>query len=135
MRRYASFLILVVLVLSSGGAALLSWHQAHESSTTIFDCTNQSVTAPSTFVLSCADANTLVKDIKWTNWGSATATATGVGSWNDCTPDCASGKWKSAPVTISAYRIRNGHYTRVNGSNSTLFGAGAFVAASYPPKN
>lgn len=135
MRRSISYLLLLVLTLGSGGAALLSWHQAHESSVTIFDCSSQSLSEPSTLILTCADANTLVKELHWKNWGSPTATATGIGSWNDCTPDCASGKWKSAPVTISAYRIRGGHYTRVNGSNSSLFGGGPFVAMSYPPTN
>jgi hypothetical protein len=133
VRRYIPFLILIVLTIGSAGAGLLSWHQAHMSSTTIFDCTSQASTAPSTFVLSCADENSLVKDLHWTNWGSATATATGLGSWNDCTPDCAGGTWKSTQVTISAHRIRDGHYTRVNGSNKTLFGGGPFVASSYPP--
>jgi hypothetical protein len=113
----------------------LSWHQAHESSVSIFDCTTKSSSAPSSIVLTCADANTVVKDLHWTNWGSATATATGVGSWNTCTPDCAGGTWKSAAVTIRAYRLRGDHYTRVNGSNSSLFGSGPFVATSYPPSN
>ena len=133
VRRSIPYLILFVLTIASAGAGLLSWHQAHMSSITIFDCSSHSSTAPSTLVLTCADANTMVKDLHWSNWGSATAAATGVGSWNDCTPDCAGGTWKSAPVAISAYRIRNGHYTRVNGSNSSLFGSGPFDAVPYPP--
>lgn len=133
MRRSIPFLFLIVLTFASAGAALLSWHQAHTSSIGIYDCGSQSLTAPSSLILSCADANTLVKDLQWNDWGAATATATGTGSWNDCTPDCASGMWKSASVTISAYRIRNDHYTRVSGSNTALFGGGPFDAAPYPP--
>jgi hypothetical protein len=135
VRRYIPYLILLVLTIASAGAGLLSWHQAHMSSITIYDCSSQSETAPSTLVLTCADANTLVKDLHWSNWGGATATATGVGSWNTCTPDCASGTWKSASVTIRAYRIRDDHYTRVNGSNNSLFGSGPFEASSYPPSS
>ncbi len=133
MRRYIPYTLLLVLTLLAGTFALLSWHQAHESSVSIYDCSTTSSVAPSSMVLTCADANTLVKNLRWSGWGQPTATATGVGSWNDCTPDCASGKWKSAPVTISAYRIRHGHYTRVNGTNQHLFGGGPIEMASYPP--
>jgi hypothetical protein len=133
MRRYIPYIFLLVLTVAAGSFALLSWHQAHESSVSIYDCSTTSVSAPASLILTCADANTLVKDLKWNGWGNPTATATGIGSWNDCTPDCASGKWKSAPVTISAYRIRDGHYTRISGANQHLFGGGPVEMMSYPP--
>jgi len=133
MRRYIPYMFLLVLTVAAGSFALLSWHQAHESSVSIYDCSTTSVVAPGSLILTCADANTLVKDLKWNGWGNPTATATGIGSWNDCTPDCASGKWKSAPATISAYRIRDGHYTRISGANQHLFGGGPVEMMSYPP--
>ncbi|MBW4076970.1 MAG: hypothetical protein HIU84_00345 [Acidobacteria bacterium] len=133
MRRYIPHMLLLVLTVLAGSFAVLSWNQAHESSVSIYDCSTTSSVAPSSMVLTCADANTLVKNLRWSGWGEPTATATGLGSWNDCTPNCASGKWKSAPVTISAYRIRHGHYTRVNGTNQHLFGGGPIDMVSYPP--
>jgi len=136
MRRYISYLILLVMTVCAGGAALLSWHQAHMSSITIFDCSRDgTLIAPKELVLSCADANTLAKGLTWNNWGGATATATGIASWNDCTPTCVAGTWRSAPVSIWAYRIRDDHYTRVNGTNKALFGGGPFDAMAYPPTN
>lgn len=133
MRRSIPYILLLVLTVAAGSFALLSWNQAHESSVSIFDCSHTSLVAPSSLVLTCADANTQVKDLQWNSWGNATATATGTATWNDCTPDCASGKWKSEFATISAYRIRDGHYTRVNGSNQHVFGGGPFEAMTYPP--
>ncbi len=133
MRRSIPYLFLFVLTVLAGSFAVLSWNQAHESSVSIFDCSTTSHIAPSNMVLTCADANTLVKNLTWSGWGEPTATATGIGSWNDCTPTCAGGKWKSASVTISAYRIRDGHYTRLSGTNKHLFGGGPIEMASYPP--
>ncbi|MHB1087694.1 MAG: hypothetical protein ACYC19_02890 [Acidimicrobiales bacterium] len=133
MRRYIPYIFLLVLTVLAGSFAVLSWNQAHESAVSIYDCSTTSSIAPSSLVLTCADANTLVKDLKWSGWGEPTATATGLGSWNDCTPNCAGGTWKSAPVTISVYRIRHGHYTRVSGTNQHLFASGPIEMVSYPP--
>jgi hypothetical protein len=135
VRRSIPFLILIVLAVASGSFAIFSYHQSKMSTVAIFDCSTTSSVAPSTLVLSCADANSMVKNIHWSKWGSSKATGTGVGSWNDCTPDCAGGTWQSANVAITAYRLRDGYYTRVNGSNGALFGGGAFVAGYYPPSN
>ena len=135
MRKSIPFLILLVLTVAAGSFALFSYHQSKMSTVAIFDCSTTSSVAPATLVLSCADENSMVKDIHWSNWGSATAIGTGVGTWNDCTPDCASGTWKSANVKISVTRLRDGYYTRVDGTNSALFGGGAFDAGYYPPSN
>jgi hypothetical protein len=136
MRRLVPYLILSAMTVLAGGAALLSWHESDEhQSLSIFDCTRQSVTAPSYFVLSCADANSALKNLHWTDWNQSIAFATGTAAWNDCTPDCAGGTWRSAPISVYAYRVRNGHYTRINSHHSSLFGDGPFEAASYPPAN
>ena len=135
MRRLAPFLILALLGVLSGSAALLSWHQAHEQTLTIFDCGNQGADAPRTFILSCADANSELKNLQWTDWGHSVAHATGTATWNDCTPNCAAGTWHSASITVSAYRVRNGHYTRLGATHSALFVDGPFDASAYPPTN
>jgi len=133
MRRLAPTLALVLLGLLAGGAALLSWHQAHERTLTIFDCGDQGLNAPRSFILSCADANSELKDLQWTHWGQSVARATGTATWNDCTPTCAAGTWRSASISVSAYRVRDGHYTRLIGRHSRLFSGGPFDASIYPP--
>lgn len=59
---------------------------------------------PKTLTLSCADANSLAVDLVWSSWGSKTAAATGVYTWNTCVPYCAASKtWDrtAARVTLS----------------------------------
>lgn len=120
----------------AAGAALISWHQSNAAETvSIYDCGSQSLVTPHYFVLSCADANSALKNLHWTNWNKATAYATGTATWNNCTPDCAGGKWLSTPISVYAYRVRGGHYTRLNSHHSSLFSQGPFEASIYPPTN
>ncbi len=66
---------------------------------------------PSSFVLSCADANTLFQDITWSSWGGRIATGKGTLVANTCTPDCAAGKYVSEPaqIALGALAERAGH--------------------------
>lgn len=130
------FLILSVLTVLAGGAALLSWHESSASeSVAIYDCNSQGLVTPHYFVLSCADANSALKNLHWTDWNQSVAYASGTATWNDCTPDCAGGTWRSAPVSVYAYRVRDGHYTRLNSHHSSLFRDRPFIATSYPPSH
>ena len=126
-------LILGLMIVLAGGVAVLSWNQAHESSVSIFDCNSHATIAPKEFVLSCADANSELTGLHWAGWGLPTADATGTARWNNCIPNCVSGTWKSASISVFAYRIENGHYTRLDAHESNLFVGGPFVAESYPP--
>jgi hypothetical protein len=136
MRRLIPFFLLGAMTVLAAGAALLSWHESSASeSIAIFDCSSQGLVAPHYFVLSCADANSALKDLHWTDWNKATAYASGTATWNNCTPDCAGGKWLSAPISVYAYRLQNGHYTRLNSHHSSLFRDGPFIATSYPPSS
>jgi len=122
------------MIVLAAGATILSWNQAHESSVSIFDCSTAASVAPKTFVLTCADANTELTALTWSGWGQTTANAKGTARWNNCTPNCVSGKWQSAAISVYAYRIENGHYTRLMSRySSALFPDGPFVALSYPP--
>ncbi|MGC8511232.1 MAG: hypothetical protein ACP5PB_10230 [Acidimicrobiales bacterium] len=134
MRRFIPAILLLVLVVLAGLFALLSWHQAHETTAAgLYDCSSTLSVKPRTLVLSCADANTEITDVSWSNWGQSTAFATGTARWNDCTPSCAAGTWREEATTAWAYRVVGGHYTRVDGDNTHLFAAGPFDAAPYPP--
>jgi hypothetical protein len=69
-------------------------------------------------VIYCADGNGEFTNLTWQDWGDATAYGSGTARWNTCTPNCAAGKWESEPVTVWAWRIRDGLYTRLSSSES-----------------
>lgn len=64
--------------------------------------------APLTFDTSCADGAAELRKLHWRNWGSATATATGVMNVNLCEPNCAQGRTRSYPVKVVVSRIKHG---------------------------
>jgi hypothetical protein len=135
VRKLIPFMALAIMTVLAGGAALLSWHQTRDSqSLSIYDCTSTAVQTPRYFVLSCADANSALKDLHWTEWGQGTAHATGTLTWNDCTPNCAGGTWRSTSVKVRAERVRNGHYTRVISQHRGPPTVGTFDASPYPPR-
>lgn len=110
-----------------------SYHQATSARpgvTMIATCTDHASARPKSMVLSCADANSELRALKWTDWGDATAYATGTVAWNDCTPDCAAGHWKSQPVTVWAWRIEDGRYTRLSSNDATYLSTRSLSA--YP---
>ncbi len=73
---------------------------------------------PSTYVISCADANSEFTNLHWIGWGDATAYATGEARWNDCQPTCVAGHWRSEPVTIWAWDLRTRGPHRLRTRNS-----------------
>ncbi len=126
MRSKIPHLFLAVLTVLALGGAALSIGQArstHHADTVLTFC-GAPATTPRTLVISCADANSEFSDLRWYAWGDATAYATGVARWNDCTPTCVAGTWKSAPVTVWAWDLRTiGHdtvYTKVRSDSKLL---------------
>ena len=63
------------------------------------------VSAPKTFVITCADANYELAGLHWRAWGSAKATATGSARANDCTPNCAAGHFHAYAMTAVADKL------------------------------
>jgi Glycosyl hydrolase family 76 len=51
--------------------------------------------------------------IRWKHWGSARAVGLGLLWIDSCVPSCASGKFRSRPVSIQASGIVKGRYTRL----------------------
>jgi len=41
-------------------------------------------------------------DLRWSNWGANTASATGTGQFTDCTPNCAQGKIRRGAIRVIA---------------------------------
>lgn len=66
----------------------------------VINCAGASVVRPRAFGLACADGNDNLSKLKWTVWSPGFATATGTQTMNDCTPNCASGKYRSYPVRV-----------------------------------
>jgi hypothetical protein len=56
--------------------------------------------------------------LRWTKWTTESAQGHGADWINGCTPDCAGGKYTAHAATLSAFRPRNGHFTRLTLSSS-----------------
>ncbi|MGH2902484.1 MAG: hypothetical protein ACRDK7_02660 [Solirubrobacteraceae bacterium] len=57
---------------------------------------------PTSVTLTCGDGNTVLKGLKWSSFGGATAQAKGTFTIDLCEPNCAAGKAASFPVTVKA---------------------------------
>ena len=69
------------------------------------DCSGQRQTRPSSFILTCADANDALTVLHWVSWADGQAFGTGTKKKvNTCTPDCADGKLVSYPALITLKR-------------------------------
>lgn len=51
--------------------------------------------------------------LQWTVWTGARAAGSGTIWFNTCTPDCADGRFQRTALTLTATRVRNGHFTRM----------------------
>jgi hypothetical protein len=65
---------------------------------------------PAKVTIACADANFYVDRLRWSNWGTKSATATGTAHVKDCTPNCAAGRFHTYPATLTVSQP-----TRCNG--------------------
>jgi len=84
----------------SGPAAASS--AATATQLVVFDCPGQAkaLVKPRNFILTCADANSVLAKLSWTSWTPGVASATGVLEENDCTPYCAAGHFHSFPALV-----------------------------------
>jgi hypothetical protein len=74
------------------------------SRTVVFNCLNRAQARPRSFVLTCADGNSYLTGLSWSNWGPSRARATGAERENGCTPNCAQGMFRSYPVRVVFWR-------------------------------
>jgi hypothetical protein len=54
-----------------------------------------------TTITDSGDGTGVVKDLVWSNWGSAQATAAGTQEVNDCNPNCAQGTYTGYAATVT----------------------------------
>ena len=63
------------------------------------NCTKSQI-RPATIIIACADDNLSLTRLHWSSFGGAAARATGQYYVNDCTPNCAAGRFHSYPMTL-----------------------------------
>jgi hypothetical protein len=57
---------------------------------------------PASVILACGDASLGATNVVWSSWTNKVATGAGTGQLNDCNPNCAQGKTKTAPMSLRA---------------------------------
>lgn len=66
------------------------------------DCEGALQVRPARVTFACGDGNFFARDLRWSSWGARTARATGTAEINDCTPNCAAGKFHAYRVALTA---------------------------------
>ena len=109
MKRAAALIAILLSVVATGCASAPT--RATETAviqrsngTVVINCLLKSQTRPSSLILTCADAGDVLAHLHWVSWGSTAAFATGTEQINDCTPNCAAGKFISYPVLVNLWR-------------------------------
>ncbi|MER5874131.1 hypothetical protein [Streptomyces sp. NPDC002044] len=67
----------------------------------VVDCFSEDQVRPEEFLLACGDGNNRLVGLHWDWWGPRTATATGTDMANECRPNCAAGRFRSYPVSVT----------------------------------
>jgi hypothetical protein len=55
---------------------------------------------PTSIVVTCADANTVVRNITWSSYTDKSAAGTGTANVNACDPTCAAGRFQEFPAKV-----------------------------------
>lgn len=113
MKRIAVLFVLLLSVVATGCASASAPTRAADTAvvqrtpiarTVVVNCGFKQQTRPSTFVLTCADANDALTHLRWVSWQPGAAFATGIEQINNCTPYCAAGKFINYPVLVNLWR-------------------------------
>lgn len=67
----------------------------------VVDCFSAAQVRPADYLLACGDGNNRLVGLEWDTWGPHSANATGTDLVKDCTPDCATGRFRSYPVKVT----------------------------------
>lgn len=85
-------------------SSLLTARQPAASRTVWFDCTRHGQVEPPAYILTCADAGSVLDHMVWKSWTAQQAVATGVHKLSNCTPSCAEGTFTGYPVVTTLWR-------------------------------
>jgi hypothetical protein len=74
---------------------------------------------PSRVVFACADGNVYATGLKYTTYGSREARASGLIHVNNCTPNCAAGRFRTSSSSVRFYKAvtcadRRRYFSRVH---------------------
>jgi hypothetical protein len=81
------------------GAIVISALASGNARRVVGNCTKSEV-RPATIIIACADDNLSLTRLRWTTFGATQAHASGHYYVNDCTPNCAAGRFHSYPITL-----------------------------------
>jgi hypothetical protein len=87
-----------------GQTATVSAVEHAATKSVAFECLTQTVVRPTSYILTCADAGSVLAHMSWLSWTAKQGVATGVHQLNDCTPNCAEGTFISYPAVITFWR-------------------------------
>jgi len=93
---------LMCVTLSLGWISMQQIPSAAAQTVSLPNCQGKPEVKPTDVVFACADAGFSATKLHWSSWGSASATATGLASVNDCSPNCVSGHWHTYPIILKA---------------------------------
>ncbi len=95
-RRRSAAAVLALALLCAAPVALIGPVGA-ATTPGLLACSGHVLRRPTSFVIACADGNTVLAAIHWTVWGPRTAAAVATFGANPCTPYCAASKIRYFP--------------------------------------
>lgn len=87
------------------GAVAISALASADARRVVGNCTKSQV-RPSAIIIACADDNLSLTRLHWSSFGGTTAHASGEYYVNDCTPNCAAGRFHSYPIELVLSRAK-----------------------------
>lgn len=69
-----------------------------------FNCLGRGQVKPADYILTCADAGSVLDHLVWTRWTAQQAVATGVHELNNAIPNRAEGKFIDYPAVVTLWR-------------------------------
>jgi hypothetical protein len=101
-------MVVTAVALATTGLALASAPAQAASKPGVVNCKGKPEVQPKEINMSCADANLMVSNLKWSTWTKAGAIGTGTLVWNPCLPTCVAGKAEKYPVKVALGRVASG---------------------------
>jgi hypothetical protein len=96
--------VLLAAPIMTLGAAVPS-NAGASTTTRVLTCSEKLTSRPSTYLLSCADANAGWTGMSWSRWNATSAIGRGTLRQNDCTPNCVSGKFIDYRATVTLIHV------------------------------
>jgi hypothetical protein len=133
MRRVVLSVTVLSVAASLGVLASGAGAAGRVPTTRVVPCVGSPEAKPGKFVLACGDGNWYLTSLKWVRWTANVGIAKGTDNLNDCTPDCADGRFHStSTVAVFSDPVRRGSLgelfavatvvdsSRLPGSNGTV---------------